>query len=224
MHPYLSFQRHAVGPIPVGEQLKALRRAQGISREMIASRTLLPLDAISALEEGRYADLPGSLYIEQFLGRYARILGLSERLVIAHYRREGQGNARAFPPPPQEVPARSLRGPLPFRPLILLPLLFLALTYLLVSSRHLVFPPSLAVTSPAAYLETDHGTIAVAGRAQQGSHVFLNGEEVPLSPTGTFREDLSLTPGLNTIRIQAVGKSGKTTTTERQVLKRTGGT
>lgn len=214
------FHKRALDHSALGEQLQAARRARGVSVQAVAERTMLPLRALHAIEQGKFQDLESALYAERFLALYARFLGLSERLVLAQFRREGHNNLPTVMPP-QGVRAPLLRGPLPMRKFALIPVLCLALAYLVLSARHLVFPPVISISSPANAAETDKPDIQVTGTAQRGSKVYINGEEVTLSPQDTFGDVVSLGQGMNTIRIEATGKSGKTTEVIRQVLRTT---
>jgi len=69
-------QQHAEEPRAVGVQLAHARMQQGRTvAEMAQQLKLLPRQ-LEALEEGRFEDLPGPVFVRGFVRNYARALGL----------------------------------------------------------------------------------------------------------------------------------------------------
>jgi hypothetical protein len=58
--------------------LKAQRLAAGLSLDIVAERTGLPVAHVEALEEGRLDDLPAGPYIEAYYRLVARTVGVNE--------------------------------------------------------------------------------------------------------------------------------------------------
>ncbi len=72
--------------------------------------------------------------------------------------------------------------------------------------------PFLEVTSPLDGVLVAEPTVAVAGRVEPGSQVFVNAGEVSVSREGLFAEAVALEPGLNTVVVTARGPAGRETT------------
>ena len=60
----------------VAEQLVQAREAQGISLEEIATKTFIPMRILKALEAGETFKLPEPVFVQGFIRRYAKLIGL----------------------------------------------------------------------------------------------------------------------------------------------------
>jgi cytoskeletal protein RodZ len=68
-----------------GSLLKIRRETRGIPLDEASTRTRIRRNFLEALEEDRFADLPGETYICGFLRNYAEYLGLDPDETIASY-------------------------------------------------------------------------------------------------------------------------------------------
>jgi cytoskeletal protein RodZ len=83
-----------------GSLLKMRREARGISLDEASTRTRIRRSFLEALEEDRFADLPGETYVCGFLRNYAECLGLDPDETISSYQLR-------FKRSPHPKPARS---------------------------------------------------------------------------------------------------------------------
>ncbi len=60
----------------VAQQLVQAREAQGISLEEIATKTFIPMRILKALEAGETFKLPEPIFVQGFIRRYAKLVGL----------------------------------------------------------------------------------------------------------------------------------------------------
>lgn len=58
----------------LGEKIKALREAQGLTREQLYARTKILVKYIEAIEDGRWDLLPGQVYLKPFIKNIAEAL------------------------------------------------------------------------------------------------------------------------------------------------------
>lgn len=98
-------------PATVGARLRAARVAAGLDIDAIAAQTRIPERHLLAIEESRYADMPGRTYILGFARNFARVVGLSETEIAADLRNEldnetGGGGWSPSPVIDVEDPAR----------------------------------------------------------------------------------------------------------------------
>lgn len=70
---------------PIGEYLKRIRKSSDTSLETVAAKTKINITYLVAIEDGRFNDLPGEVFVKGFLRSYARCLGISEADVIYRY-------------------------------------------------------------------------------------------------------------------------------------------
>ena len=97
---------HPAGPRHVGEALKARREALGYALPDLATSLRIRLNFLEAIEDGRWADLPGHAYSTGFLRSYAQIVGLDPGAVLLRFKQDASGHEPApelyFPEPVNE--------------------------------------------------------------------------------------------------------------------------
>ncbi|MFO0626741.1 MAG: helix-turn-helix domain-containing protein [Polyangiales bacterium] len=69
----------------IGTWLRREREVRGVSLEEVADATRIPVQSLSSLEEGRFEELPGEVFVKGFLRSYARAVGLAGDEVLARY-------------------------------------------------------------------------------------------------------------------------------------------
>lgn len=85
-------------PVPAGpsvsETLRDTRIAMGHELRDVASMLRIRYPYLQAIEDGRFADLPGAAYAAGFLRSYAEYLGLDPDSIVARYKEEAAGALR----------------------------------------------------------------------------------------------------------------------------------
>lgn len=91
----------------VGNSLKVVRERQGLSLVDVAARTRIRRQHLQAIEEGRFIELPGPVYITGFLRTYAEMLGVDAEQVVNGFQQESdlarQRQDLVFPMPRPEA-------------------------------------------------------------------------------------------------------------------------
>ncbi len=90
----------------VAQQLIQAREAQGIALEEIATKTFIPMRILKALEAGETFKLPEPIFVQGFIRRYAKLVGL-----------EGDALAKEIPLNTQPVTVDLIKEP-PRPPLV----------------------------------------------------------------------------------------------------------
>ncbi len=70
----------------IGESIRQAREARGLSREDVSRETRLSMVVLSNLETDHFAELPGSLYVENAIRILADYLDLDRAALMASYR------------------------------------------------------------------------------------------------------------------------------------------
>ncbi|MBD2022362.1 helix-turn-helix domain-containing protein [Leptolyngbya sp. FACHB-36] len=184
----------------LGNRLQQFRQQQQISLEEVASRTLIPVKTLAAIESGDREHLPEPVYIQGFIRRYADAIGLN-----------GAELASAFPT--SSTPSQAVRAPLHFsiqaqlRPLHLY-LLYMVLVMGAVSGLSYVLNRSGSPVIGAANLSS-RTTQAIATAAPVAGPVVPGAPSpVVVAPTGpqkSVRVGLKLTDQ-SWLRVVADGK------------------
>lgn len=205
--------------INVGQKLKSRRQALRLSLAQVELDTKIRGKFLTALESGEYKSLPNDIYSRGFVQHYANHLGLDGAFVAAQYVGERGGVDQANTKRPQLE--RGARIVLTRRLLGVFGALAVAagvLWYLLWQFSALAAAPKLTVTSPDADRVLAGAVINVAGRTTPGADVNVNDSPVLTDTDGNFSEKVALQDGVNTIRIAARSKLGKSTVVTRNVL------
>jgi len=69
----------------VGALLRRLRESRGLTVEAVSLETRIPVGSIRKIEENRFAELPGEVFVRGFLRAYARAAGADPQRVLAVY-------------------------------------------------------------------------------------------------------------------------------------------
>jgi cytoskeletal protein RodZ len=69
----------------VGSRLRQTRKDKGQTLESIATRTKIPVNSLSLLEEDRFSDLPGDIFVRGFLKSYCQVLEIGDEDILDAY-------------------------------------------------------------------------------------------------------------------------------------------
>jgi cytoskeletal protein RodZ len=69
----------------VGVLLRQLREHRGLTQEAVSLETRIPVASIRKIEDNRFGELPGEVFVRGFLRAYARALGVDASRVMEVY-------------------------------------------------------------------------------------------------------------------------------------------
>ena len=69
-----------------GRRLRVIRQSRGIEIERIAQQLHLRVTMVEALEQDRYEDMAGPVFVAGYLTNYARLLGIDSEPLVAAFR------------------------------------------------------------------------------------------------------------------------------------------
>lgn len=214
---------------PLGKQLRAVRRTAKLSLEQVAVQTKISKKYIQALEAGKYDELPAEVYAKGFLENYAQFLGFPVDEVLVQYKRE-----RGLTPKPKSsdqfvIPGQKMeRSKLNITPRTLwfagaLMVLVVVVGYLLTQVSVFAAPPNLEVTNPTASETVNEESVTVEGKTDPGAVLSINGQPIPTDTDGSFKEEVRLLSGTNSLRVTARNKNGREKTEVRSVIVQVAG-
>jgi cytoskeletal protein RodZ len=205
----------------VGQQLKARRQALRLSLAQVEADTKIRGKFLTALEAGDYSKLPNDVYSRGFVQHYASYLGQDGSKVAAAYAEErggveaGATKREQFSRPRHVVST----GPLIAAAVTAAVVLSVG-AYILWQFSVLAAPPQLTVSSPSADVSVSDSVVSVSGRTTPGTDVMINDSPIFTDTDGGFSEKVALQDGVNSIRVTAKSKLGKSTSVTRNVLAR----
>jgi cytoskeleton protein RodZ len=139
-----------------GRRLRVQRQAKGLEIERIATQLHLRPNVLEALEQDRYHDLPGPVFVVGYLRNYARLVGLDPQPLIEAYR----ANAPESGMPPPRVATTSAPRPEVGSSHLLVRLVSLALIAAVIAMLVLWWQNRAEQLPPLA-LEGDEGTLSM---------------------------------------------------------------
>lgn len=195
----------------LGEKLKKLREGKDLSLEKVEKKINIQKKYLEALENGDYRQLPGEVYVKNFLIQYAAFLGLDRVKTVKLYDQERI---------PVVLRKNSIKKNLvlsqilwkSFKVLIL----FLILFYLSWGIKKIIFPPYLTIASPDDNFITRESSIKIKGETEEDVTVKVNDKLATSNLKGKFEEIVDLRPGLNIIEISAAKKYSR----EKKIVRR----
>ncbi len=81
----------------VGHSLKVVRERRSLALTDVSARLRIRRPYLEAIEEGRFSELPGAVYVSGFLRQYAEFLGLDPEQVLKSYQAESDGTIHRRP-------------------------------------------------------------------------------------------------------------------------------
>jgi len=205
----------------LGERLRQVREELGLTLEEVARRASIQERYLRAIEGGAYQELPGPVYIESFLRRYAQVLGVNESFVLEIFKQQEQRVLKkqyhpTFATAKQQLP-KTIVTPRQIQ-LVLIGLVIVAcLSYAGFQVAKIFLAPAMTLISPADYSTVTASTMAVRGTTVPEASITINGQPVFLDESGTFSEFVELKTGLNTITVIATKKRSKPTVIQRHI-------
>jgi cytoskeletal protein RodZ len=204
----------------VGQILKEERIKKNLSLEEVERATKIRKKILASLENGDWKNLPSTTFVKGLIKNYGKFLSLDHPELIAFYRREfdekkdGKKIVRS-----EKVATKGFRLTPQFVTIGVIATAFvLVLGYLFLQYQSFTGPPLLELTDPKNNIRVNGAEVNVVGRTWEDAILKINGEEVSLSPGGTFSLSVGLNPGVNTITVTAANRFGKISTEKRTVV------
>ena len=82
----------------------------------------------------------------------------------------------------------------------------------------LIKPPALEVFQPPADITVNQEKFEIIGKTTPFAYLTLGDEEIYIDKDGNFKKEINLQDGLNTIKIEAKNRFGKTNTIIRRII------
>lgn len=198
----------------LGERLKKTREEAGITLEEVSAATRIKKEYLKAIEESNYFLLPGTVYVRNFLKKYATFLEVSPSVVLDLYEKEEKiiepiREKRNLKKIQGKAMPKSLITPKVLRNAIILLVILALLGYVGLEIKRITSSPKLIITSPANNLVTKERSIEIVGQSEPESKITINNQEIFIDPNGQFKSTLELKEGVNTIKITAQKKRSK---------------
>ena len=205
----------------VAVRLRHARRGKNLTLQEASEQLNINIRYLTALENGRWQDLPSGLYGKNFLCRYGEFLGLAtDELISLYSEEEKKISSKPTNLFSRKMPKSHYLLALPkiIRSIVVFFLILLCLGYLGYYVSNITKPPKLIITNPAQDVTVDKGYIIVRGLTESETDITINGEKVLPETEGEFFKRINLKEGVNTITIIAQKKHSRKNIITRKVL------
>ncbi|HSX58480.1 MAG TPA: RodZ domain-containing protein [Candidatus Saccharimonadales bacterium] len=203
----------------VGQILSEERVKRNITLEEAEAATKIRKKILASLEAGDWKVLPSPTFAKGLIKNYGKFLGLDDKELMAFYRREvderilgrktvvSQQKKTRFRFTPQLVTVLAIVG-----------FALIVFVYLFIQFQSFTGAPTLEVSEPKDNTKINSTEVNLVGKTWEDAILKVNGQQVQLSPGGTFSLPVSLNAGLNTITVTSENKFGKVSTIKRTVV------
>ena len=207
----------------VGQILKETRIKKEISFEEIEEKTKIRTKYLKAIENNDYDQIPGGMVVAKgFIKNFGEYLGLSSESLLAAFRRDFGKDQKG------QVLPRGIYKPLgkigfswtPRTTIITSSFFFICIFILFLGYQFYLFlgPPKLQVITPSDNQIFQESIVEVRGNSDRDAVVYINEKLISVDEQGNFSEEISLSPGGNTILIEAVSRRGRKSIIEREIF------
>jgi cytoskeletal protein RodZ len=209
----------------VGELLRSQREKRKLTVEDVYKSIKVHPSYIRALENDDYSSFEGKVHAKGFLKMYAEFLNLNLDEINALWRREFETLFENTDKDKSYLAKKVENNVFAITPSLVagifgIFLIFAFFGYLFHQYRTYTGNPAIEVNSPSNNLVLATDIVDVTGRTELDTEVFVNNQQVILTPNGSFAVSVKLKEGINTISITAVNKLEKKSEEIRTVIYR----
>lgn len=183
------------------------------------TETKIRIKYLEALEEGRYDILPGNVYTQGFLIKYADYLDLSKEKLLTQFKAERGDKEKVNLVPERRIKERwFFITPKIMTIGFIVLFIVVVLGYIVYSVRNFTLPPNLLISQPSAEQILKEDKVNIIGKTDAGATLEINGQAVLLDGNGNFTQQVKLNSGLNTFEIKAINRLKKEKTIQVKIL------
>ncbi|MFA5157663.1 MAG: helix-turn-helix domain-containing protein [Patescibacteria group bacterium] len=197
----------------LGEKLKRARKRKGIDLIEAELQTKVRAKYLEALENEDFDLLPNDIYVKGFIITYANYLGLNPDNIFNLYRQQRAIKKNTEDDDFSQKKVKSNRVFIITPKIIALSfgVLFCcaAILYIILQVVSFASVPKLVVTSPNKDMVVETESVLVSGATDASATLLVNKEKVATNEDGSFKKEITLQNGINTIMITAIGKTNK---------------
>jgi cytoskeletal protein RodZ len=202
----VSFAVKEIDDRTLGDMLRSKREERGSTLEDVERATQVSKKYIAALEQNDFMKLPEPVYAKRFARALAKHYQLDPNTVVENLLKEMTAavEAPAISHPTTFVQGRAMLSTPSIMKVILGGLAFLAVVgYFAVSVHRILKPPEVTLFSPQDDQMFGSSRVPLEGVTEPEVELTVNGEAVPTEADGSFKELLTLPPGVSDLRIAA---------------------
>ncbi len=191
------------------------RRDRGVGLERVAKELKISFRYLSALENNKFSDLPGKVYLKSFLRQYCDYLDLDFKdcwRLVKDFR------ANTIPTASSIKKKHFLSWPEYIRRALLILAVIGILFFLGWRVKEIFNPPPLEIIQPPDGSTVSERRLEIIGRSRPEIEIVINRKTVFVDEQGEFRAEVDLQKGLNLIKITAKKRYSRPREKELRIL------
>lgn len=208
--------------LSIGQRLTEAREELGYTLDFIAEKLRIGKQYLSFLEHNEFEKIPALVYREQYLKKYGSFLGFSWDEMRPFYEETirlqccDQGTSDTI----EKISSSQLWvGPRIVKYAGLTLAFVACLGYLGAVTYYSLRPPELTIHSPGDHIASHESIVIVTGQTEEGAELTINEQPIAKQQDGTFSQEVSLTGGVNLIRVAAAKKFSRPTVVYRTIVR-----
>lgn len=206
----------------LGENLKHFRQEANLTLDDLAGKTKIQTKYLERLENEEFSKLPGPVYVQGFIKRWAAACSADSETLLLQFYRENKPFVTDIHDT-KLTPVSSSKFVITLRHLVVvLGVIILSVLgiYFYQNQQEVVRAPQVEIVQPAEFNSAvEDETITIRGTSENVRAVTVADDPVEIADDGSFQYTYDLRAGLNTILIRAVSDDGENIETVRKVLK-----
>ncbi|MEI6288212.1 MAG: helix-turn-helix domain-containing protein [bacterium] len=199
----------------LGDKLKEARNDRGVPLEKVAKDLNIAYKYLEALENDKFTELPGAMYLKKFLQDYCAYLNLKfadlwplvRHVDFGGDKKVGNLDQKHFRIWPRYIGKALL--------LLILALVFVFLGFKI---KQIFTPPDLQIFSPSDGLVSYESQVNVSGQSEPEADVVINNKDIFVDSQGKFSAQVDLQKGLNLIKITAKKRYSQESVAQSRIL------
>jgi len=213
-------QRAVSNTTTLGERLQQARKDKHIDIERVAKDIQIRAEYIQAIEDSNYTALPSTVFVKNYVRKYAQYLRFDKALTEELLTEE----LAVYTPDP-DIP--TLQGHLTKPPLKVVNVLAIVtvllaalviITYFSFEISNIIQPPELTIEELPARASLDERFVTITGQTAPEATVFINDQLVAVKEDGSFAQLVTLQTGVNVFKVVAKTKRSREHTEYRQIV------
>lgn len=197
----------------LGQLLKEARDQTGLSLKIISKHIGINAKYLAALENNNFSQLPGPVYVKNFIKKYSTYLGLEINHLNNYSLTE---NFNLFHDKAEKKFFLNL--PYLIRMLLIFLLVLILFIYLLGQIKFITTPPNIIINYPPDNLIVNDNFLIISGQTEPEVKIKINQEDVLLQADHTFQQKINLSPGINSIIVEGKKKHSLSVFVEKKVI------
>ncbi|MDP3970681.1 MAG: helix-turn-helix domain-containing protein [bacterium] len=216
-----SFQQRSISNTKtLGDRLRQVRIDSNLSIERVANDLQIRKDYIQAIEDSNYKALPSTLFVKNYVRKYAKYLKIgnhaTEQLLEEELKvYETQPN---IPTMKRHLTKQPLKV---FHIILGLSVIFIAVlvaAYFIFEIQNIAQPPVVELQEIPSTVEFDQRFVDINGQTVSEAIVTINDQPVAVKEDGSFNQSVTLQEGVNVFKIVVKTKRSKEFVEYRQII------